>query len=311
MNKVLIIGSSGFVAGHLANELKNNDYVCYGADLNNEINKEKFDTLFKLDITKELEVEKLLSSIKPDYIVNLAAVSSVKKSWEIPKITFEINVNGTINILEAVKKLELKSRILLIGSSEEYGLIDYSNAISEEAELNSINPYGISKITQEKMAKLYNEAFGIDVILTRAFNHIGPGQKTGFVVSDFASQLVMIEKGLKEPVIYVGNLEAERDFTDVRDIVTGYRYVMEKGTSGEIYNIGSGEAVSIKSILEMLVQKCKIHVEVKIDRSKFRKVDTPKIICDNSKITKQIGWNREISLEKSLDDILEYWRFII
>lgn len=311
MNKVIIIGSNGFVAGHLALELRKNNYICYGADLDNQINKEKFNSIFKVDITKETSIEKLLEATRPKYIVNLAAISSVKKSWEIPKTTFEVNVNGTINILEAIRKLKLESRLLLVGSSEEYGEIDYSKAISEEADLNSINPYGISKITQEKVAKLYNRVYGIDVVLSRAFNHIGPGQKKGFVVSDFASQLVMIEKGLKEPILYVGNLAAERDFTDVRDIVKGYRYIMERGISGEVYNIGSGQAVSIKTILDMLLSKCMVNVDVKIDSSKFRKIDTPKIVCNNKKIQQYIGWNKEIPLEKSIDDILKYWRHII
>lgn len=308
MKKVLIIGINGFVGAHLSNELINNGYKCYGADLSIDNFSNNNIKLFKIDILNKEMVSDLLKKIEPDYIVNLAAISSVKLSWKIPQKTFEININGTINILESLKELKLKTRVLLIGSSEQYGKIDYSKPINEENELNALNPYGISKATQEKIAKMYVEAYGIDIIMARAFNHIGPGQKKGFVVPDFASQLVEIEKGDLDPVIKVGNLSAERDFTDVRDIVIAYRLLLEKGSSGEIYNVGSGETITVQRLLELLVKNCNCKVVVKTDLEKLRTIETPKIQCDNSKLKNTTGWERKIPVERSLKDIIEYWR---
>lgn len=308
MKKALIIGINGFVGTYLSNELRNNGCACYGADLNIEnINSENIEVL-KLDILDKEMVKKVLSDINPDYIINLAAVSSVKLSWAIPQKTFEVNVTGTINILESLKELNLRSRLLLIGSSEQYGSIDYSVSVSEERELNALNPYGISKETQEKLAIMYSKSYGIDVLMVRAFNHIGPGQGEGFVVPDFASQIVEIERGNLEPIIYVGNLSAERDFTDVRDVVRAYRFILEKGKSGEIYNVGSGNAIRIQDILEKLVAKCEIEIKVKIDTNKFRTVDTPRIECNNEKLKCETGWDLKYSIDESLKDIIHYWR---
>lgn len=311
MKKVLIIGINGFVGAHLSNELLNNGYKCYGVDLfisnfnNNNVE------LFEIDILNKEMVLNLLKEIQPDYIVNLAAVSSVKLSWEMPQKTFEVNVNGTINILESLKDLKLESRVLLIGSSEQYGKIDYSKPVKEESELNALNPYGISKATQEKIASMYVKAYGLDIMMVRAFNHIGPGQGLGFVVPDFSAQLVEIERGNLNSVINVGNLSAERDFTDVRDIVRGYRFILEKGRKGEIYNIGSGKTISIENILNKLVSNCNIKVDINVDTTKFRTVDTPKIECDNTKLKDQTGWKPVYSIDESLNDIIEYWRLML
>lgn len=310
MNKVLIIGINGFVGAHLYNELKNSGYKCYGTALNVTDFCSDDIELYKLNILNKEDVLDVLSKIKPQYIINLAAVSSVKSSWSIPQKTFEVNVNGTINILDSVRELDLKTRVLLIGSSEQYGQIDYSKAVNEKSKLNPLNPYGISKVTQETMAKLYSNVYGMDILMVRAFNHIGPGQGKGFVVADFASQIVEIENGIKESIIKVGNLEAERDFTDVRDVVRAYRYILEKGIKGQVYNVGSGRAISIQNILNKLIKECRVEVKVEIDKSKLRPVETPKIECDNTKLKMDTGWELQYSIDKSLNDILEYWRRI-
>lgn len=310
MKKVLIIGVNGFVGTHLSNELTNNGYECYGADINISNLTNSNIELFKLDILDKYSIISVLKEIKPNYIINLAAISSVRVSWEIPQKTFEINVNGTINILESIRELNLKTRVLLIGSSEQYGKIDYTKPVTEECELNALNPYGISKATQEKIAKMYVETYGMDVIMVRAFNHIGPGQNKGFVVPDFAAQIVAIEEGDLEPVIKVGNLSAERDFTDVRDVVRAYRFILEKGITGEIYNVGSGKAISIQSILDKLIDNSNVKVNIEIANSKLRPVDTPKIECDNSKLKSETGWDLIYPIQQSLRDIIEYWRGI-
>lgn len=308
MKKVLIIGVNGFVGTHLHNELINYGYICYGADL--DINNKRYENIefSKIDILDKELVKKTLGEIKPDFIINLAAVSSVKLSWSIPQKTFDVNVNGAINILESIRELELKTRLLLIGSSEQYGKIDYSKSVSEDMELKALNPYGISKATQEKVARMYVEAYGLDVIMVRAFNHIGPGQDTGFVIPDFATQLIEIENGKLEPKLFVGNLEAERDFTDVRDVVRAYRLILENGKCGEVYNVGSGKAISIRSILDILMKICNVSIEVNIDKEKLRKIDTPKIECNNSKLISQTGWKPNFKIEDSLKDIMEFYR---
>ncbi|MDD3049335.1 MAG: GDP-mannose 4,6-dehydratase [Bacilli bacterium] len=308
MKKILIIGINGFVGTHLCNELISNGYECYGADINSDNFAVEGIGFEKLDILNADMVKDVIGRIKPDYIVNLAAISSVKLSWDMPQKTFEVNVNGTINILEAIRKSFLKTRVLLIGSSEQYGSIDYSKPVNETCELNALNPYGISKATQENLAKLYVKAYAMEIIMVRAFNHIGPGQGKGFVVPDFCSQLVEIERGLKEPIIKVGNLVAERDFTDVRDVVKAYRLLLEKGVSGEIYNVGSGETNSIESILKKLVEISGKNIKICIDEAKFRKIDTQKIVCDNMKLVNDTSWKRRYSMNQSLEDILKYWR---
>ena len=308
MKKVLIIGANGFVGAHLANELINNKYECYGADLSYFKDNKMFKKTYVIDILDEKSIIDLLQEVHPEFIVNLAAISSVKLSWDRPALTFDVNVKGTINILEAVRKLGLVSRILFIGSSEQYGKIDYSEPVKEEVELKSINPYGISKISQEKIVKMYNEAYDIDSILVRAFNHIGPGQEKGFVIPDFASQIVDIEKGRTEPIISVGNLSVSRDFTDVRDIVNAYRLLLEKGISGEVYNVGSGIGISINDILNKLISISNVDIVVNVDKEKFRVVDTPMIVCDNRKLIKDTSWEQQYEIDKSLSDIMKYWR---
>lgn len=308
MKKTLIIGCNAFVASHLVNEFRKNNYECIGVDCSQPVNKESFKEFYVADILKEDEVFDVVSKVKPDYIVNLVAISSVKKSWEIPAITFDVNVKGTINILESVRKLGLNARLLLIGSSEQYGKIDYSKPVSEETNPNPVNPYAISKVAQENIALMYNQAYGMDIILVRSFNHIGPGQSLGFVTSDFASQLVKIEQGKCDPILSVGNLSAKRDFTDVRDIVKAYRLLLENGKSGQIYNVGSGKAISIEDMLEILMKNCNADIKVCIDKNRFRAIDTPVIVCDNKKMVQITGWKQSYCLEESLKDILEYWR---
>ena len=309
MKKVLIIGVNGFVGAHLCHELIKNGYECYGADLNDKNFNIKEVIFLQVDILKYDMVSELIKKVEPDYIINLAAISSVKLSWEIPQKTFDINVNGTLNILEAIRKNNLiKTRMLLIGSSEQYGDIDYSKPVSEKYELNALNPYGISKATQEKIAKLYVKAYDMEIIMVRAFNHIGPGQGKGFVVPDFCSQIVEIEKEKREPIIKVGNLKAKRDFTDVRDIVKAYRLLLEKGKSGEIYNVGCGETISIQEILNILISYSKKNIKIEIDSNKFRAIETPKIQCNNSKLVNETKWTPIISIEESLEDVMAYWR---
>ncbi len=308
MKRALIIGICGFVGEYLADELFNNGIEVYGADIKEGLTKD-YVNFVKLDLLSKADINRVLTEVNPDYIINLAAISSVKFSWSEPALTFDVNVKGVINIFETIKELKIKTRLLLIGSSEEYGITGEINcSINETSPLNALSPYGISKITQESIASMYNKIYGIDLVMVRAFNHVGPKQKIGFVIPDFANQIAKIEKNNSNAEMYVGNLKAERDFTDVRDIVRGYRLLLEKGVSGEIYNIGSGKTYSIENLLHKLIYKSTKKIEVKIDKAKFRPIDTPKIVCDNNKIKADVGWIAKIEIDKTLDDILDYCR---
>jgi GDP-4-dehydro-6-deoxy-D-mannose reductase len=241
--------------------------------------------------------------------VLLAAQSSVGRSWEDPAGTIRPNILGSVNVLEEIKKTRFKPRVLLIGSSEEYGATrDQDGPLSEDRPLAPTNPYAVTKSCQEDFGRLYHHAYGLEIVMVRAFNHIGPGQRLGFVVPDFCSSIMAIERGKSEPVLKVGNLEAIRDFTDVRDIVRAYRFLLERGSPGEAYNVGSGCAVAISSILDILVGLSRVPLRVELDPGKYRPVEVRYIVADISKMRGETGWLPEIGLETSLADTLEYWR---
>lgn len=264
-------------------------------------------TVCDLDITDRKQTEDLICEVKPEVIFHLAAQSSVKVSWEKPQLTANINILGAINLFEAVRKINKEIKIIVIGSSEEYGCVDYSKAISEEALPDPQNIYALTKYSQELLAKIYCDAYCLKIIMTRSFNHFGPRQSRQFVVADFCGQVADIEREVCEPVIKVGNLSAYRDFTDVRDIVEAYILLAEKGEAGGIYNVGSGKAIQIKDILSAVIKLSCADIQVITDKSKFRPVDIPKIEADITKI-RRLGWEPKIPLKKSLTDTLEYFR---
>jgi GDP-4-dehydro-6-deoxy-D-mannose reductase len=310
--KVLVVGASGFVGNHLVDcFLANSDEVyTSGAEAVIPLSKIPVDHQFcGLDILDSKKLESVLSKVNPEYIVHLAAQSSVAKSWENPSQTMRINVEGPINLLDAMRTLRLNPRVLLIGSSEEYGKVEENeNPIMESRRPAPMNPYAISKYSQEQIGTLYAKAYGMDILMTRSFNHFGPGQGRGFAVPDFCSQIVSIERGEAEPVIKVGNIDVYRDFTDVRDVVKAYRTLLAKGKSGEIYNVGSGKVYSIKEILITLIQLSSKHISYEISPGKLRPVENIKIQASIDKITTATGWKPQIKLDETLKDSLEYWR---
>ena len=251
----------------------------------------------------------MLNTHRPDHIYHLAAQSSVPLSWKNPNLTVDINIKGTINLLDAVRELDYKPRVLLIGSGEEYGRIrPDENPVNEDNKLRPGNIYAVTKATQNMIGELYAAAYGMDIVMVRAFNHIGPKQAPIFVVADFCRQVAEIEFGKQEPVIGVGNLSAKRDFTDVRDVVRAYEMLMENAKSGQIYNVGSGSAVEIRDILDIILRMSDKKIEVVIDENKLRPVDVPVIEADIRKITEDIGWKKEITLEQTIKETLDYWR---
>jgi len=319
MNRVLITGITGFVGKHLAEHLlSQKEYEIVGtyrseSGLKSAEGIKDQLTLKHLDLQNAEAVESLILDVKPDYIFHLAAQASPSKSFSTPVETLTNNIISEFSVLDVLKKHTLADiRVIVISTGEIYGIVTPSDIpVDEQTPLRPATPYAVSKIAQDYLSLQYHLAYKLDVIRLRPFNHIGPGQKEGFVVADFAKQIAEIEAGKREPVLSVGNLDAKRDFTDVTDMVKAYELAMLKAESGEVYNIGSGKSQKIADILDKLLSLSMKKIEVKVDQSKFRPVDVPEIICDYQKFHKLTGWKPEIPFEKTLENILDYWRKIV
>lgn len=301
--RALITGINGFVGQYLKDELKKNGYHVSGMDIvgNGDVHC--------ADLEDYDAVMRVIEEVSPQCVFHLAGQASVGLSWEKPQKTFAINVNGTLNLLESIRRTKIAIPVLIIGSADEYGRVSEEDCpIKEDLMPAPCNPYAISKLAQEQLCKLYVQAHNMRIIMTRSFNHTGPGQKRGFVVPDFCSRIVAMEReGIER--IGVGNLEAKRDFSDVRDIVRAYRNLMEKGKSGEIYNVGSGKAYSIRELLDMLIEISGRKIKICVDRDKMRPVDLPLIQSDISKLTAHTGYCPQYEMRQTLGETLEYWRF--
>lgn len=311
--RVLITGISGFAGSHLADLLVENKYQVFGIvrkRINpNLANLEGKIKLIQADIFQEDEMKDLIKKIKPRVVFHLAAQSVPRLSFEAAWETFEANVRPQINILNSIVKTGLKPRVILIGSSEEYGLVTKDNLPSSEGtSLNPSSPYAVSKMAQDFLGYVYFKAYNLPIVRLRPFNHIGPRQDDSIATSSFASQIARIEKGKKPAKIMVGNLKARRDFTDVRDMVRAYFLAAQKAKAGEVYNIGSGKSYSLEEILKTLLSLAKIKVRVEVDPKLLRPADNPEMICDTEKFQKDTGWKRKYSIRETLKDILDYWR---
>lgn len=303
MKKVLITGGMGFAGKYLTVQLA--DEEVHVTRLENEPDCGIFAECHVLDICNSADTDSLIKQIQPDVIYHLAGQSSVAVSWKNPQLTVDVNIRGAVNLLEAVRKYSPESKVLLTGSSEEYGCTCLA---SENDHMFPENIYAVTKLSQEMLGKVYHNAYGLKTVMTRSFNHIGAGQLPVFAVSDFCRQTVRIEKGLAEPVIKTGNLSARRDFTDVRDIVNAYAALVQYGRDGEVYNVGSGNAVSLQSILEMIISFSSADIKIEKDPARFRPADVPEIKADISKITADTGWKPVIPLEQTIRNVLDYWR---
>lgn len=308
--KALIIGGAGFVGGYLIRELTQAGWEVHATHLPSEKIESSGCTAHVLDILDQNAVSAALEEIRPDIVYHLAAQSSVALSWKKPQLTADINIKGTINVLEAARASENSSmRIILIGSGEEYGFIRSGACpISEEEPLKPGNIYAATKACQGMLGEIYCRAYKMNIVMVRAFNHSGPGQLPMFVISDFCRQIAEIEAGLRTPEMSVGNLSAMRDFTDVRDVVRAYRLLGEKGVSGKTYNIGRGKAVPVQEILDTAISMAECPVAVKQDPARMRASDIPLIEPDVSRIFSDTGWKAEISMEQTIRDTLDYWR---
>ena len=301
--RALIFGVNGFVGAHLARELASRGYEVCGSDLKEGCALPEVGRYASCDLADSEGVAKVVADAKPDYIVNLAAISSVGQSWRMPALAMRVNVEGALNVMEAARALEAMPRVLLVGSSEEYAPKD--GPLNEGDPTVSNNPYGISKATQERFAALYAERYGLEVCLTRSFNHTGPGQNPNFVLPSWCKQAAAIERSGKPGRMTVGNLKVARDFSDVRDVVRAYRLILEGGRAGDAYNVGSGRALPLGELFQIVTGFCSQDIEVGIDPELIRPTDTPCICCDASKVRDELGWVPERNIEETLREIYE------
>ncbi|MHB8055228.1 MAG: GDP-mannose 4,6-dehydratase [Candidatus Aminicenantales bacterium] len=315
---VLITGITGFAGSHLAEYIlahhpgvKVHGTVRWRSRMENIaplVRKGKV-TLHEADLKDMSSLRKALQASVPDRIFHLAAQSYVPASWKLPAETFAINAVGQINLFEAILAEKLEPRIQIAGSSEEYGMVLPNEVPMKETNLlRPLSPYAVSKVAQDLLGYQYWQSYRIPIVRTRGFNHTGPRRGEVFVTSNFARQIALIEKGLSDPVIRVGNLEAKRDFTDVRDTVRGYWLALEKGEPGEVYNIGTGTAISMKDMLDILLGFSKVKVKVKVDPDRLRPSDVQILCADVTKFKKATGWVPKIPLATTLRDLLDYWR---
>ncbi len=301
--KTLITGIGGFVGPYLQRTLESVGHEVFGLE---RTKKNETKNIFCGDILDPVFVQNTVKQVNPDYIIHLAGFSAVKKSFDESDLCHQINVEGTRNLLDNCLKLKQPPKVLIITSAEVYGVPEFF-PITENHPLKPINPYGKSRLNQEKLTENYQNY--LNIVITRSFNHTGPGQTPTFVVPNFVKQIVEIEKGYEEPIIYTGNLEAIRDFSDVRDIVKAYILALEKGINGKKYNICSGNGQKISSILNKLLELSKQNIQIKTDPKRLRPSDTPKLIGSHEKFTKRSGWKPQISFEQTLVDMLDWWRF--
>lgn len=316
MQRVLITGITGFAGSHLAEHfLADRPGVEVFGTYRWRSRRENIEEiegevrLLECDLSDMTAVRNALEVSRPDAIYHLAAQSFVPSSWVSPLQTLTDNISGQTNIFEAVRSLGLDPAIQIACSSEEYGLVLPNEVpIKETNPLRPLSPYAVSKVTQDFLAYQYFMSYGLRAVRTRGFNHTGPRRGEVFVTSNFAKQVATIEAGKAAPVIKVGNLDAVRDFTDVRDMVRGYVLATEKGKPGEVYNLASGKAITIRAMLDKLIAMARVEVKVETDPARLRPSDVEVLIGDYSKFHADTGWEPKIPFDQTLEDLLNYWR---
>jgi len=307
--RIFITGASGFLASHLIANLSNQHVELFGISdlLPEEEVKDKLTDFTVLDIREKRRLKEHISKIRPSIVFHLAALTNVAISWQHPALTYEINLGGSSNIIEALSANPDSCKIVLLSTAELYGF--QPDALREDSPLSSRSPYALSKWAMEKLPLLFLHHPHLTFLTIRAFNFTGPGQSANFVASDFARQIARIELGLAKPEIEVGNLSAERDFSDVRDIS---RYIwelsMDQRTMSDTINLCSGCAFSIQKILDQLLSYSKQKIQINIDPQRFRPVDNPVMLGDNARLSTVYGLRPQYQIETTLKDLLEYWR---
>ena len=306
----LVTGAAGFVGGHLVARLRAEEArEVFGIVRPGSSPAPSDCEAVEVDLLDPEAMRRCVTSLRPDRIVHLAAQSSARESWRDPEGTLRTNLFGLLYLLEAVRLAGLTPRLLVVGSAEEYGAVPATGSpIPEETPPRPASPYAVSKVAQGYLALQYALAHGLHVVRTRTFNHTGPGRGPGFAESSFARQIAEIEAGRHEPSIAVGNLEAVRDFTDVRDVVRAYVRLLEAGQAGELYNVASGRGHRIADVLERLIGHARVRVDVRRDANLLRPVDTPYLVGDATRLRRATGWEPEIPFDQTLEDLLRHWR---
>ncbi|MAE69287.1 MAG: GDP-mannose 4,6-dehydratase [Gemmatimonadetes bacterium] len=307
--RALVIGAEGFVGGHLRRHLSECGDDIVGTCL---ISSGEGDPLLPLDVKDRDAVRELVHDVAPDVVYHLAAISFVPETMKDPSAAFAVNTLGTVHVFEALTRLRRPSRMVFVSTGEVYGLVrPHEVPVSEEQPVDPRTPYAASKVATELALRGCAGVPGApEWIVLRSFNHTGPGQGPSFVCSDFASQVAAIEAERQEPVIRVGNLSAERDFTDVRDVVRAYRMVAKHGSAGSIYNVASERPISIQSVLDSLLALSSAEIRVETDPDRMRPIDMPVMAGDASALRRATGWQPEIPFDDTLRDLLEFWRSV-
>jgi GDP-4-dehydro-6-deoxy-D-mannose reductase len=314
--RVLITGITGFAGSHLADYLlaEQPGVEIYGicrwrSRRENITHLGDRVQLAEADLRDGSSLRQVVADVRPDAIFHLAAQSFVPTSWRAPTETLTTNIAGQSNLFEAVRSVGLDPVIQIAGSSEEYGLVLPDEVpIRESNPLRPLSPYAVSKVAQDLLAYQYFRSYGMKTVRTRGFNHTGPRRGDVFVSSNFAKQIAAIEAGRQQPVIRVGNLDAVRDFTDVRDMVRAYWLAVTRATPGEVYNLGSGRGITIRELLDLLIGMSDVRVEIELDPERLRPSDVEVLLADSSKFRNETGWEPVIPLETTLNDLLEFWR---
>ena len=313
--QLLITGITGFVGSHMAEHALAQGAEVFGSfrwrsKTDNIDHLRSKVTLVESDLRDLSSVRALLEAANPTHVIHLAAQSFVHASWKTPAETLTTNILAQVNLLEGLRGLKMSPRFLVVGSSEEYGHVeDDELPITETNPLRPLSPYAVSKVGQDLMGYQYWKSYGMLIIRSRAFNHEGPRRGDVFVTSNFARQIAEIEAGLRDPVILVGDLTPRRDYSDVRDIVRGYWTLLERGEPGEVYNLCSGRSWSIQQVLDFLLEQSRVKdIKVQVEPSRLRPSDVMVLEGDPSKVEKATGWKVEIPFERTLKDLLAYWR---
>jgi len=307
LSRILVTGIEGFVGGHLARHLSAIGHVVIGlhwADAPPGLPAE----LHRGDICDFEGTRALLEATQPEGIVHLAGISSVAMSESHQLTTYEVNTLGTLKLFEAARQLGLKCRVILISSADVYGRSNVGRPLSEDAPLQPLSPYALSRVMTCEAARFYHRTFGLDVVILRPFSHTGPGQTATFVFPKVARAIVQIERGASEPVIEMGDLQVRRDYTDVRDVVRAYALALERCAGGETYNVTSGKPIMIKEGVDYLCSLARVPVQVRSSAADFRPHDIPLLTGDPSRFMAATGWQPEIPFTQTLSDLLDYYR---
>ncbi len=315
--RALITGLTGFAGSHLAEYLlaHHPEVEVFGSyrwrsrmdNIDHLLDRVR---LVEADLRDATAVHRLLAQVRPDFVFHLAAQSFVPASWTAPAETVTTNLTGQINLCEGIRALGLDPAVQLACSSEEYGLVLPDEVpIKESNPLRPLSPYAVSKVGQDLLGYQYFKSYGMRIVRTRGFNHTGPRRGEVFVSSNFAKQVARIEAGLQAPVLEVGNLEAVRDFSDVRDIVRAYWLAARHGTPGEVYYVATGRGITIRELVDQLRALSGVAIEIRVDPARLRPSDVEVLIGDSSKFRSETGWEPRIPLEQTLSDLLDYWRY--